>query len=213
MAAHASPLRTRRASDRAGRRIRRLRRAASSGASAAARPARRRHRRADRRHRAHRRRPSASRRRSRPAAADLRGQPDGHAQGHSPRRSTTACAAMLACCVDLDRDAQDTDRQRHRDARNGRSARASSSLIVVTSDYHMPRSMVELAEAMPDMRLIAFPVSNPELHLSDWWRDPDAFGLLAPRIRQVPARRDAAGAPPAGANRKRGRPADAPARG
>ena len=87
-----------------------------------------------------------------------------------------------------------------------------ASLIVVTSDYHMPRSMVELAEAMPDMRLIAYPVSNPELHLDDWWRDPDAFGLLAPRIRQIPARGDAAGAHPAGADRERGGPLSAPAR-
>src|SRR5262249_45958954 len=31
------------------------------------------------------------------------------------------------------------------------------SLIVVTSNYHMPRTMVELAHQLPDVELIAFP--------------------------------------------------------
>ena len=84
---------------------------------------------------------------------------------------------MLACCVDLDRDAQDTAGNAT-ETRHWATRKGVSSLIVVTSDYHIVRSMVELAEAMPDMRLIAYPVSNPDLHLSDWWRRPDAFGLL-----------------------------------
>ncbi len=50
---------------------------------------------------------------------------------------------------------------------------------MVTSDYHMPRSMTELADAMPGIKLIPYPVSNPELHLADWWNNAAAFGLLA----------------------------------
>ena len=49
---------------------------------------------------------------------------------------------------------------------------------MVTSDYHMPRSMTELAQAMPGKRLIPFPVTNPDLHMSRWWRDPATFTLL-----------------------------------
>ena len=56
--------------------------------------------------------------------------------------------------------------------------RGCKTLIVVTSDYHMPRSMTELAQAMPDKQLIPYPVSNPELHMSRWWRDPQTFTLL-----------------------------------
>ena len=52
------------------------------------------------------------------------------------------------------------------------------SLIVVTSDYHMPRSMVELASAMPDMRLIPYPVSNPQLDMERWWRHAASARLL-----------------------------------
>ena len=85
--------------------------------------------------------------------------------------------AVLDCCVDLDRQAQNTIGNAV-ETRHGRIARGFSSLIVVTSDYHMPRSHDRARRGDARQGLIAFPVSNPELHLGDWWRDPDAFGLL-----------------------------------
>jgi uncharacterized SAM-binding protein YcdF (DUF218 family) len=84
---------------------------------------------------------------------------------------------ILDCCVDLGREARDTIGNAA-ETRAWADGRGFSSLIVVTSGYHMPRSMTELAQAMPDKELIPFPVNNPELHLSRWWRDPDTFSLL-----------------------------------
>ncbi|WP_175561814.1 YdcF family protein [Kaistia soli] len=52
------------------------------------------------------------------------------------------------------------------------------SLIVVTSDYHMPRSMIELSGAMPDVALIPYPVSNPHLDMGRWWRHVASVKLL-----------------------------------
>ncbi len=83
----------------------------------------------------------------------------------------------LACCVDLGRDARDTSGNAA-EARDWAKAKGYTSLIVVTSDYHMPRSMAELAEAMPEVKLIPYPVTNPELHLDNWWTSASAFGLL-----------------------------------
>lgn len=83
----------------------------------------------------------------------------------------------LACCVDLGRDARDTIGNAA-ETRDWAAAKGFSSLIVVTSDYHMPRSMAELAEAMPDVKLIPYPVTNPDLHLGDWWNNAAAFALL-----------------------------------
>lgn len=84
----------------------------------------------------------------------------------------------LACCVDLGRDAIDTIGNAA-EARNWAKERGFSSLIVVTSDYHMPRSMTELAGAMPDVTLIPYPVASPNLRFGDWWHNPGTFGLLA----------------------------------
>lgn len=52
------------------------------------------------------------------------------------------------------------------------------SLIVVTSDYHMPRSMVELASAMPGVELVAYPIRNPQLEMQRWWRHANSARLL-----------------------------------
>jgi len=84
----------------------------------------------------------------------------------------------LDCCVDLDRQAIDTAGNAV-ETREWVEEHDFSSLIVVTSNYHMPRSMIELAGAMPEVKLIAFPVSNPALRFADWWRDPPTFSLLA----------------------------------
>jgi uncharacterized SAM-binding protein YcdF (DUF218 family) len=83
----------------------------------------------------------------------------------------------LACCVDLGHVARDTIGNAA-EARRWVEDQGFTSLIVVTSDYHMPRSMVELGTAMPAVRLIPFPVTNPDLHLDRWWRDPSVFGFL-----------------------------------
>ncbi|HVY20236.1 MAG TPA: YdcF family protein [Bauldia sp.] len=85
--------------------------------------------------------------------------------------------AMLACCVDLGHTARDTIGNAT-ETRDWAADNGYTSLIVVTSAYHMPRSLAELHDAMPRVTLIAYPVSNPELHLTEWWGDPEAFSLL-----------------------------------
>jgi uncharacterized SAM-binding protein YcdF (DUF218 family) len=85
--------------------------------------------------------------------------------------------SVLECCVDLDHRAQDTAGNAV-EARDWAERQGFSSLIVVTSGYHMQRSMAELAEAMPDKLLIPFPVNNPDLHLASWWSDRETVTLL-----------------------------------
>jgi uncharacterized SAM-binding protein YcdF (DUF218 family) len=84
----------------------------------------------------------------------------------------------LACCVDLGKEALDTIGNAA-ETRHWAEERGFSSLIVVTSDYHMPRSMTELAGAMPNVELIPYPVPSAHLSFDGWWHDPGAFGLLA----------------------------------
>jgi uncharacterized SAM-binding protein YcdF (DUF218 family) len=84
----------------------------------------------------------------------------------------------LACCVDLGKEALDTIGNAA-ETRHWAEERGFSSLIVVTSDYHMPRSMTELGGAMPDIELIPYPVPSGHLAFDGWWHDPGAFGLLA----------------------------------
>jgi uncharacterized SAM-binding protein YcdF (DUF218 family) len=85
--------------------------------------------------------------------------------------------SVIACCVDLGHEARDTIGNAA-ETRDWVRQHHYGSLIVVTSAYHMPRSLAELADALPEVRLIPYPIANPELHLADWWNEPDAFALL-----------------------------------
>jgi len=75
---------------------------------------------------------------------------------------------ILACCVDLDYSAQNTFENAVQ-ARRWTLAHGFHSLIVVTSAYHMPRALAELAYQLPDVALIPFPVVSDRLRIEPWW--------------------------------------------
>jgi uncharacterized SAM-binding protein YcdF (DUF218 family) len=52
------------------------------------------------------------------------------------------------------------------------------SLIVVTSNWHMPRALVELEHQLPEVKLIAFPVMSVKLKTEPWWQSVDTARLL-----------------------------------
>ena len=71
------------------------------------------------------------------------------------------------CCVDLGFAALDTRGNAQETARWVREHRYAS-LIVVTADYHMPRSLVEFADQMPGVRLVAYPVAVDAPNRLSW---------------------------------------------
>ena len=52
------------------------------------------------------------------------------------------------------------------------------TLIVVTSNYHMPRAIVELSHAMPDIQLIPFAVVGEKWRDEPWWTSGATLRLL-----------------------------------
>ncbi len=84
---------------------------------------------------------------------------------------------FFPCCVDLGRAALDT---RGNAAETGAwvARHGFRSLIVVTSAYHMPRTLIEFAWAMPEVKLIAHPVISPDFHIENWWSHQATRRLL-----------------------------------
>src|SRR6201989_1265295 len=72
-------------------------------------------------------------------------------------RSVQESRALFSCCVDLDHSAVNT-RSNAAETRRWVHERGFKSLIVVTSNHHMPRAIVELSHAMPGITLIPFAV-------------------------------------------------------
>ena len=84
---------------------------------------------------------------------------------------------LLTCCVDLDRSAVNT-RSNAAETRRWARERGFKSLIVVTSNYHMPRAIVELSHAMPDVTLIPFAVVGDKWRDEPWWTSGATLRLL-----------------------------------
>lgn len=84
----------------------------------------------------------------------------------------------LDCCVDLDHSAVNT-RSNATETRRWAESRQFRSLIVVTSNYHMPRAIMELSHAMPDVLLTPFPVIGEKWRDEPWWSSGAGARLLA----------------------------------
>jgi len=80
------------------------------------------------------------------------------------------------CCVDLGFRAEDT-RGNAQEIGGWTRHHGFRSLIVVTADYHMPRSLLELKAETPDVELYPYPVVT-DLDARRWW----ASGLSARRM-------------------------------
>lgn len=81
---------------------------------------------------------------------------------------TKAVKPIYDCCVDLGFAAANTVGNARETAEWAKS-KGYKSLIVVTADYHMPRSMLELRAAMPHVELYAYPVKT-DLNAHRWWK-------------------------------------------
>ena len=85
--------------------------------------------------------------------------------------------ALVNCCVDLDHSAINTVGNAV-ETRRWVKDRGFNSLIVVTSAYHMPRTMAELAKQMPEVALVPFPVVTEKLRNEPWWTNGATARLL-----------------------------------
>jgi len=83
----------------------------------------------------------------------------------------------LASSIDLDHEAINTVGNAIETKRWIRE-RGYRSVIVVTSNYHMPRAMAELANQLPGITLIPFPVVTERLRAEPWWSSSTTAKLL-----------------------------------
>ena len=94
---------------------------------------------------------------------------------------------LVSCCIDLDHSAINTVGNAI-ETRRWVHDRGFSSLIVVTSAYHMPRTMAELKRQMPEIELLPYPVVTDKLRNEPWWSSaPTARLILSEYAKYVVA--------------------------
>jgi uncharacterized SAM-binding protein YcdF (DUF218 family) len=89
------------------------------------------------------------------------------------RQATSTAGRAFDCCVDLGFQAENTVGNAHETAGWARYHHYRS-LIVVTADYHMPRALLELRGALPQVTLHPYPVVTETLDVRHWYASPEA---------------------------------------
>ena len=90
---------------------------------------------------------------------------------------TEGSKRLYDCCVDLGFQAENTVGNA-REIADWARGHDFYNLIVVTSDYHMPRALLELKADMPNAKLTSFPVATPEFDTRKWWQSPKGSRLM-----------------------------------
>jgi uncharacterized SAM-binding protein YcdF (DUF218 family) len=86
-------------------------------------------------------------------------------------------ADLSECCIDLDQVAINTVSNATQSAKWLR-ANNFKSVILVTSNYHMPRAEKELHRLSGAVKITPFPLVNSDLRNWKWLEQPDAFRLI-----------------------------------
>ena len=93
----------------------------------------------------------------------------------------------FTCCVDIDKEARNTI-DNATETSEWVALHHYGSIIVVTSNYHMPRALTELAREMPGVTLIPYPVVDNNVHMDRWWTYPGTTKLLLSEyLKYIPA--------------------------
>jgi uncharacterized SAM-binding protein YcdF (DUF218 family) len=93
----------------------------------------------------------------------------------------------FTCCVDLGYEALDTVGNAD-ETRTWANANGYRKLIVVTSSYHMPRTLAELALVMPEAQFIPYTVTPKSFPESGWWLSVRTTRLLLSEyLKYLPA--------------------------
>lgn len=100
-------------------------------------------------------------------------------RGSALARRLPVSRDLFNCCVDLGYGALDTIGNARETAEWAKARGISRSLIVVTSNYHMPRALIEISAALPEVTIYPFPVVSDHVNVADWARNLDVARLIA----------------------------------
>ncbi|QRM56755.1 YdcF family protein [Sinorhizobium sp. BG8] len=87
--------------------------------------------------------------------------------GNQIRKLNQSSSTLFECCVDIGHDAIDTIGNANETAR-WISDHGYRSILVVTNNYHMPRSLLELKRSDNRTEFISYPVVSADLKSGYW---------------------------------------------
>ncbi len=99
------------------------------------------------------------------------------ASRESLRRAMGEDRNLFTCCIDLDHAALDTIGNAEESAKWVQD-HDYDRVILVTNNYHMPRSLLEMSRLVDDTELQPYPVVNSRLSGGGWVTKPEAVRVI-----------------------------------
>lgn len=93
------------------------------------------------------------------------------------KRNAPLSSVLYDCCVDIGYEALDTIGNAE-EARGWIETWNFRRVAIVTSNYHMPRSLVEFSRAMPSIEFVPQPVASPSYRSAIWWLQPGTIRIV-----------------------------------
>jgi uncharacterized SAM-binding protein YcdF (DUF218 family) len=95
---------------------------------------------------------------------------------HEISRLNPEFEKWVRCCVDFDRSVNTLGNAI--EIRKWAERRGFQSLVVVTSNYHMPRALAEIRHQIPQATLVPFPVVAERQRVGPWWSNALTMRLM-----------------------------------
>jgi uncharacterized SAM-binding protein YcdF (DUF218 family) len=84
---------------------------------------------------------------------------------------------LIECCIELDSISKDTYTNAS-EAFKWIKKNNINDIILITSNYHMPRAILEFRSRMPSQQIFTYPI-NPKNHdIKNWLNSLDTFSLI-----------------------------------
>lgn len=93
------------------------------------------------------------------------------------RRATGADPQLFSCCIDIDHAALDTIGNAAESAK-WLESRGYHKVLLVTNNYHMPRSLLETRRVFGNIEVVPEPVVTREIGIYGWLTRRDALRVL-----------------------------------
>jgi uncharacterized SAM-binding protein YcdF (DUF218 family) len=118
---------------------------------------------------------------------------------HEISRLNPEFERWVRCCVDFDRSVNTLGNAV--EIKRWAEHRGFRSLIIVTSNYHMPRALAEIERQVPELALLPFPVITERQRAEPWWASSATARLMFTEyVKLIFARLRMGFTPSAGAN-------------
>jgi uncharacterized SAM-binding protein YcdF (DUF218 family) len=84
---------------------------------------------------------------------------------------------LVECCIELESRSKDTYSNAS-ETYKWTKKNAINSIILITSNYHMPRAILEFKNRMPNLKIYTYPITPKNHDVKNWLNSSDTVSLI-----------------------------------